>query len=119
MFFDRMKRKTKVGENVLILGAGRGGELLLREILNNGSLKLKPVGFIDDDPLKKGKNLQGFPILGGMAELEPLVGKYRVGGLLISFRNQDGRQLEDIKRLCHKRGIFLKRFTIGLNDIGL
>jgi UDP-GlcNAc:undecaprenyl-phosphate GlcNAc-1-phosphate transferase len=119
LFFDRMKRKTKIGANVLIYGAGRGGELLLREILNNGSLKLKPVGFIDDDPLKKGKKLQGLPILGNMAEFEHLVHQYKVNGLLISFRSQGNTQFEEIKRLCHLQGIFLKRFTIGLNDFDL
>jgi UDP-GlcNAc:undecaprenyl-phosphate GlcNAc-1-phosphate transferase len=59
-----MKRKTLTGEPVVIYGAGRGGELLLREILNNKTLNINPVGFLDDDPLKIGKNIQGFPIRG-------------------------------------------------------
>ena len=37
---------------------------MLREILNNKKLKLKPVGFIDDDKKKVGKKLQGYPFLG-------------------------------------------------------
>jgi len=42
------------GTRVLIYGAGDGGELLLREILNNRDLKYSPVGFLDDDPAKSG-----------------------------------------------------------------
>ncbi|UCF93741.1 MAG: glycosyl transferase, partial [Desulfobacterales bacterium] len=65
LFNETMKRKNLNGAKVLIYGAGCGGEILLREILNNQSLKIQPVGFIDDDLLKAGKSLLGYPILGG------------------------------------------------------
>src|SRR6266496_35346 len=47
--------RSREGRRVLIYGAGDGGELLLRELLNNRGIKYSPVGFIDDDPAKKGK----------------------------------------------------------------
>lgn len=117
MFLDAMKRKTLSGDTVLIYGAGRGGEILLREILNNKQLKLKPVGFIDDDPLKKGKKLQGYPILGAFPELGTFLSKHAIDGLLISFRHNDALMLESIKESCNKRKLFLKRFTICLDEV--
>jgi UDP-GlcNAc:undecaprenyl-phosphate GlcNAc-1-phosphate transferase len=117
MFLDAMKRKTLSGDTVLIYGAGRGGEILLREILNNKRLNLKPVGFIDDDPLKKGKKLQGYPILGSFPELGAFLDKHAVNGLLISFRHNDALKLESIKKSCSKNNLFLKRFTICLDDV--
>jgi UDP-GlcNAc:undecaprenyl-phosphate/decaprenyl-phosphate GlcNAc-1-phosphate transferase len=76
LFLDTIKRKTAAGEKALIYGAGRGGELLLREILNNQKLNIQPVGFIDDDTVKVGKRLQGFPILGASGDLEELKKKF-------------------------------------------
>ena len=61
------------GRRVLIYGAGDGGELLLRELLNNRSLKYSPVGFIDDDPGKTGKLIHGLKVYGSNGDLTTLV----------------------------------------------
>ena len=116
---DTMSRKTLAGETVLIYGAGRGGEILLREILNNRKHNIKPVGFIDDDTLKIGKKLQGYPILGTFQEAASLLKKYNVSGMLISFSNEDTKNLDAIKDFCRKNNLFLKRFSIGLKEIWL
>ncbi|MBW1961970.1 MAG: glycosyl transferase [Deltaproteobacteria bacterium] len=119
LFLETMKRKTLSGQSVLIYGAGRGGEILLREILNNKQLNIKPVGFIDDDPLKEGKKLQGYTILGPFSELGSVLDKYPVDGILISFRYNDTSKLESVKESCKKRNLFLKRFNICLEDVDL
>jgi len=119
LFLDTVKRRALGGEKTLIYGAGRGGELLLREILNNEGLKIQPIGFIDDDVLKTGKRLQGFPILGAFKDLEALVKKYNVGSLLISFTHKDTDQLTQIKRLCRENHLVLKQFVLQVSDIDL
>ena len=50
---------------MLVYGAGRGGTLLVREILQNPAAGFQPVGFIDDDPQKQRMRLEGIPVLGG------------------------------------------------------
>ena len=50
----RGSRMRKDARTVLIVGAGDGGRLLLREIMRNPELGYRPVGFIDDDPRKQG-----------------------------------------------------------------
>jgi len=117
LFLDTMKRKMLAGDAVLIYGAGRGGEILLREIINNRQLNIKPVGFIDDDPLKKGKKLQGYPVLGTFRDLESILGNHTVNGLLISFRHNDASGMESVKESCKKNNLFIKRFTIRLEDV--
>ena len=53
---------------VLIVGAGDGGRLLLREIMRNPELGFRPVGFIDDDPRKQGARIdRGLEVLGTTA----------------------------------------------------
>ena len=50
-------RARRDARSVLIVGAGDGGRLLLREILRNPELGYRPVGFIDDDPRKQGARI--------------------------------------------------------------
>ena len=118
-FLDTVKRKALGGEKALIYGAGRGGELLLRELLNNKNLKIQPIGFIDDDVLKTGKRLQGFPILGAFKDLDRITGKYDVGNILISFSKNDSEHLDRIKKYCRGNNLTLKRFNITVSDIDL
>lgn len=114
---DAMSRKTLSGETVFIYGAGRGGEILLREILNNRKHHIKPVGFIDDDPLKTGKKLQGYPILGVFQDIETFFKKYKVSGMLISFRDEDSKNIDAAKEFCRKNDLFLKHFSIELKEL--
>ena len=55
----REKVNPQKGTPVVIVGAGDGGELLLREIRNNPNLAYMPVGFVDDDPEKQGAVIHG------------------------------------------------------------
>ena len=116
-FWDIIQRKTMSGHTVLIYGAGRGGEILLREILNNKRLGVRPVGFVDDDYLKTGKKLQGYPIFGTLQDLPALIDKHKVNGLLLSFRRRNPERLEAIRTVCRQKGLFIKQFGIQLVDI--
>jgi UDP-GlcNAc:undecaprenyl-phosphate GlcNAc-1-phosphate transferase len=116
---DMMKRKTLTGETTIIYGAGRGGEILLREILNNKALELKPIGFIDDDAIKTGKKLQGYPIMGTFTDLNNILAKHPVTTLLISFDDTHGADKNRIKRYCRKNHLNLKRFRIQVESINI
>jgi len=119
LFLETIKRKTLTGDAVIIYGAGRGGEILLREILNNKDLNIKPIGFIDDDVLKTGKKLQGYPILGTGSDLERLLDKHSVGGLLVSFRHSSPEKMDEIRDFCRKNSLFLRQFSIYLKEVSL
>jgi len=54
---------------LLIVGAGDAGEKVLREILEHPSIDIKPVGFLDDDPVKEGKAIHGIPVLGTLDDI--------------------------------------------------
>jgi UDP-GlcNAc:undecaprenyl-phosphate GlcNAc-1-phosphate transferase len=118
-FLDTVKRKTLSGERALIYGAGRGGELLVREILNNKKMNIQPVGFIDDDIVKVGKRLQGYPILGAFKDLEMLAKKHRISSLLISFTDNDPNKLNILKKFCRENDLVLRQFVISVAEIDL
>ncbi len=122
LFLEIQKRKTLSGDRVLIYGAGRGGELLLREILNNKKLNVQPIGFVDDDPMKKGKKIQGYPILGPFDNIDNTLSNKQFNGILISFNDINGhheKAHEAVKDYCLKKKVYLKRFKIDLQDIDL
>ncbi len=118
-FLDTVKRRSLGGTKTLIYGAGRGGELLLRELLNNEGLRIQPIGFIDDDSLKTGRRLQGFPILGTFNDLDKLVKKYDVGSMVISFNSTNADKLSHIRKACRRHNLALKKFSINLGDVDL
>jgi len=117
LFIDTMKRRTLAGDRVLIYGAGRGGEILLREILNNPRLHLHPVGFIDDDDLKVGKRLQGYPVLGTSRDLAKLMEQNRIQGLLVSFRNHSEERVNQAAAVCRRKSAFIRQFSICLEEV--
>jgi len=63
---------------------GYGGELLLRELLNNRALKYAPVGFLDDDPAKSGKLIHGLKVYAGNGDLTEVCRQHNVNEVLIS-----------------------------------
>ena len=122
MFMETQNRRTLEGDKVIIYGAGRGGELLLREILHNKSRHVIPVGFIDDDTLKKGKIIQGLNILGTFKEIDQIQAKCKVGTILISFNGLHGRHAtayEATKTYCRQQGLKLKQFKVDLQEVDL
>lgn len=117
IFQDTIKRKALCGPGIFIYGAGRGGEILLREFLSNKRLGMKPLGFIDDDELKVGKKLLGYPVLGKFENMGDLALKHRPGGLVISFNHMTRDRLSSISADCSKYDMFVKRFIINLSDV--
>ncbi|MDX6696423.1 MAG: UDP-GlcNAc:undecaprenyl-phosphate/decaprenyl-phosphate GlcNAc-1-phosphate transferase [Blastocatellia bacterium] len=109
--------KTREGCRVLIYGAGDAGELLLRELLNNRELQYAPVGFVDDDPNKKGKVIHGLRVFGGNGALPGICRKYRVDEVLISSTRVSEERIREIKRDCEEQRITLKRMRIEIETI--
>ena len=55
---------------VLIVGAGNAGELLVRDMLSDANYNCLPVGFLDDDPVKRKKKIHGIPVVGTIADIK-------------------------------------------------
>jgi UDP-GlcNAc:undecaprenyl-phosphate/decaprenyl-phosphate GlcNAc-1-phosphate transferase len=117
LFLETIQRKNLAGPKTLIYGAGRGGEILLREILNNPDLRIQPIGFIDDDSRKNGKKIQGYPVLGSLTDADQLCRKHHIEGIIISFKTDQESQIKTLSKICQKREISLKNFSIRLSDI--
>ena len=94
---------------VLIYGAGDGGELLIREILNNPDHRYAPVGFIDDDGRKAGKKIHGYRIFNSN-DLPNLIQAYGIDEVLISSFKVPEARLDSLRSM----GVCLKKMSIRI-----
>lgn len=95
-------------KNVLIIGAGDAGEKILREIIENYQLPYKVVGFIDDDPLKKGRSIHGIPVLGNVDELEEVLATQEIQEILVAVPSASGDQIRRIVEACQHCAVSYK-----------
>ena len=109
---------SSVGRRALIYGAGDAGELLLRELLNNRDLLCTPVGFMDDDPKKRGKVIHGYPVFGGNGMFHRIVTQHNIEQVLISTPRISHERITEILRECESQNIELKRMAITIENIG-
>jgi FlaA1/EpsC-like NDP-sugar epimerase len=100
-------RGVREGErSVLIVGAGDGGRLVLREIVRNRGLGLAPVGFLDDDPRKRGLRIDGVSVRGDtQRELPRILEEAEPDEVIIAIPSAPGSMRARVVRECRKRGI--------------
>ena len=70
---------------VLIYGAGDAGAMILGEMLNGGDRERLPIGFVDDDPSKVGRRINGVPVLGTRRDLTRIVEEANAGEVLVAM----------------------------------
>jgi UDP-GlcNAc:undecaprenyl-phosphate/decaprenyl-phosphate GlcNAc-1-phosphate transferase len=88
----RTRRRT------LIVGAGRGGRSLLRELRETPGEQV--VGFVDDDPRLRRRRLQGVPVLGGCDEIERILATNTPDVVLVTIPDAPHERLDAIVREC-------------------
>src|SRR4051794_11237493 len=90
---------------VLIVGAGDGGRLVLREIVRNPGLGLDPVGFVDDDPTKRGVRFDGVKVLGRTDDLARILDEAEPDEGTIAIPSAPGTLRARGVSTCRARGI--------------
>jgi FlaA1/EpsC-like NDP-sugar epimerase len=98
-------RARKGARRVLIVGAGDGGRLTLREIVRNPALGLNPVGFVDDDPLKARLRIDGVKVLGGTEQLPRILDEAEPDEIIIAIPSAPGTLRARVVRAGRERGI--------------
>ncbi|NBK98691.1 MAG: polysaccharide biosynthesis protein [Erysipelotrichia bacterium] len=84
-------------ENVLIIGAGSAGNLLLKEILQNDNFNYKVIGFVDD--VRVNLMVAGYPVLGTTNDLVALKEKYKIDTAIIAIRSASKA---DVRRIVEQ-----------------
>jgi FlaA1/EpsC-like NDP-sugar epimerase len=99
-------RARRDARSVLVVGAGDGGRLLLREILRNPDLGLRPVGFVDDDERKQRARIdRGIEVLGTTFDLPRVLEDVEPDEVLIAIPSAPGTLRARVLSACRARGV--------------
>jgi FlaA1/EpsC-like NDP-sugar epimerase len=85
--------------DTLIIGAGMAGSAIMRELKQNPNSNYNAIGFVDDDPSKKGMKINGAKVLGSTDQLSELIVKHGVECVLIAIPSAQG---PEIAQIVHK-----------------
>ncbi len=98
-------------ERTLIVGAGDAGEQILRSILSSKTSPYKPVGFVDDNPLKQGITIHGIKVLGRMSDIPKIAEIQGIKQLIIALPTAGAKTIKNAVELGRKAG--LKKIKIA------
>ncbi len=106
--FFRVTIATVPTKRVLVVGAGRSGMTIVREMRANRALGYEPVGFVDDDRNKQDIRVAGIPVRGTIDELPALLDQFPVEEVLLAITTKSGRLIRKIMDACHDRRVVFK-----------
>ena len=102
MFNEYFIRQSEKNNSIpiLIFGAGDGGDLFLRELRKRKGHDFLPVGFIDDDPAKKGQEIHGVKVLGNRYDLEHLIKRFGIQKVFLAVLSKAPSLHEKVAECC-------------------
>ena len=96
-------RSSGPRRRVLVVGAGRGGRSLARELRETPGEQI--VGFVDDDPRLWRRRMLGAPVLGTIDEMPEIVAEGRPDVVYVAIPNAASERLEIVTNACHDLGV--------------
>lgn len=92
-------------QRVLIVGAGRAGEMLVRDLLRNRQAGYLPVAIVDDKPRRQGSLVHGVPIRGTTAEIPKICDQFGIDLVLLAIPSASDSEMRRLVGLCEATGI--------------
>ena len=102
-----LKPKTK-RRRTIIVGAGRAGTMVARQLMNDRETDILPIGFVDDDLNKKNLDIFGISVLGTIKDIEAVAKKHKAEMILIAIPSLHKKQLNQIVEECAKTKLKLQ-----------
>ncbi len=97
--------KGLVSKRALIIGAGDAGALVVRELQKNTELNLVPVGFLDDNPVKKNQQIYGIPVIGSLNDMGKVLEQKKIDEVIIAIPSAGGKTIRMVADVCRLKGI--------------
>lgn len=114
--FKEYRLRPQENSKVLIVGAGSAGEGLLRDLRGNRGERFHVMGFVDDDPYKKGQTIHGIKVLGPCKRIPRLVEKHAISKIFIALPSATSVQMRHVLSFCEETQASISTLP-GLKDL--
>ena len=104
------------GQRVLIVGAGRAGEMLVRDLRRNKRESYHPVAFVDDHKSRAGRDIHGIPVLGTCDAIVNLAKQRNIDLIMLAVPSATSKQMRRVVEQCEMTGLPF-RSVPRLNDL--
>jgi FlaA1/EpsC-like NDP-sugar epimerase len=104
------------GKEVIVVGAGDAGQLVIRELQRSRTLGATAIGLVDDDPRKKNLRIHGVRVLGTTADLPHILRDNRPDELLIAMPSASGETRQRIVNIARDARVPVKTLP-GLYEL--
>jgi FlaA1/EpsC-like NDP-sugar epimerase len=101
---DRAARARR-SRTLLVVGAGSGGHMVVRELKLNPNLGARAIGFVDDDPRKRGERFEGLKVLGNTDEIGEILDRTSPDEVVIAIPSAPGVLRGKVVAACREREI--------------
>lgn len=111
ILLERSRRSPKginASSNIMLVGAGDAGQVILRELQRSNNSKGRVCCIIDDNPNKWGRYIEGVKIVGGRDSILASVSEYKIGQILFAIPGATAQQRRDILNICNEANCDLK-----------
>lgn len=105
---DEMKSRIDRSDKVLIVGAGNGGIRLAKDLMNNPDMKAEVIGFLDDDPSKLKRTVNGISVLGRINDVESIAKSYEISLIIVAIPSLSKSKLKKVLSSALKTGVPVK-----------
>ena len=116
LMYMQVNQNAPSSSRVLIVGAGKAGNMILRELFENPELKKLPVAVVDDDIHKIGKSVFGVPVLGTTEDISTIVERENIDEIIICIANINAKRKRKIIDICKNTRAKLKTIP-GIYEI--
>jgi FlaA1/EpsC-like NDP-sugar epimerase len=99
------KPLARKSNNILVIGAGDAGALVVREMQKNPQLGMHPVGYLDDDPGKQKHQIHGVKVIGKLTDLRRALDSRPVDEVIISIPSAGGKVVRLVTDICRLKGV--------------
>ncbi|MCI6241143.1 MAG: polysaccharide biosynthesis protein [Clostridium sp.] len=105
---ERNRTHGKNTVNVMIIGAGSAGQMLMREINRSSELDMRVKCFIDDNVNKKSRYIEGVPVVGTRDDIMVMAEKYKIQQIIFAIPSTSVERRREILRICNETGCEVK-----------
>jgi FlaA1/EpsC-like NDP-sugar epimerase len=106
LIVERPSRGSRLPKHeVLVVGAGSGGQMVVRELQLNPNLGATAIGFVDDDPRKRGMRMLGLKVLGSTKEIVKILDETEPDEVVIAIPSAPGQLRGQVVSACREREI--------------